>query len=322
MFSILTLLITSISFLSTEKGNKHSHVRKIIYLSLLMTSIPVTAATFSMQRAIWNADGWFLWVAGSGEPALSVELYIAGTDHLLATTKVNFKERWGILINNPDLIPCSVRAESGDATAESAISSAPADCVDASSLVDPAPTNHPPDISGTPPTSVVEGEFYSFTPTASDPDGDTLIFSISGQPAWANFDTATGTVSGIPALSDLGVYRDIIIQVSDGNHIASLSPFSITVATAMAAGWADLSWEIPTARTDGSELPANEIAGYRIWLGTRSDDLHVVADLNDGSVSSYTVTDLSAGTYYFAVTVYDTDNIESGFSAIVSMTVM
>jgi len=182
--------------------------------------------------------------------------------------------------------------------------------------------NSPPLISGTPPTTAVEGEFYSFTPTASDPDGDTLTFSITGQPAWTDFNFATGTLSGTPALSDVGVYQDIVIQVSDGSNTTSLSPFTITVESALGSGWADLIWDIPTTRIDGTDLPADEIAGYRIWSGTSSDNLQVVGKVTDSSVTNYTVTDLSAGTYYFAVTAYDINDVESEFSVIVSKTIL
>ena len=43
----------------------------------------------------------------------------------------------------------------------------------------PTPTNTAPTISGSPTTSMNVGEAYSFTPTASDPDNDTLTFSIN-----------------------------------------------------------------------------------------------------------------------------------------------
>ena len=47
--------------------------------------------------------------------------------------------------------------------------------------------NRPPVISGSPATSVTVGQAYSFTPTASDPDGQALSFSIANRPSWATF---------------------------------------------------------------------------------------------------------------------------------------
>jgi len=89
--------------------------------------------------------------------------------------------------------------------------------------------NQPPTISGTPAASVAENASYSFTPTAGDPDGDDLTFSISGQPAWASFNKATGTLSGTPGYDAADTYGNIVITVNDGTASASLEAFSITV---------------------------------------------------------------------------------------------
>ncbi len=62
----------------------------------------------------------------------------------------------------------------------------------------PNPTNHPPTISGQPPTSVRVGSTYSFTPTASDPDGDNLTFSVSNRPAWLTFQRRDRNADGHP----------------------------------------------------------------------------------------------------------------------------
>ncbi|RZF87403.1 DUF4347 domain-containing protein, partial [Pseudoalteromonas sp. CO325X] len=49
--------------------------------------------------------------------------------------------------------------------------------------------NQAPVISGTPPTAATVQQVYTFAPTASDPEGDELTFSITNQPTWAAFDT-------------------------------------------------------------------------------------------------------------------------------------
>jgi len=89
--------------------------------------------------------------------------------------------------------------------------------------------NYPPTISGSPSGTAAEGGTYSFTPTVSDPDGNTLTFNISGKPAWAGFDPLTGTLSGTPNYNQAGTYSGIVITVSDGLLSASLPSFSITV---------------------------------------------------------------------------------------------
>ncbi|MCF6258004.1 MAG: putative Ig domain-containing protein [Gammaproteobacteria bacterium] len=91
-------------------------------------------------------------------------------------------------------------------------------------------SNQPPTISGTPTTTVNEGNFYHFAPMAADSDsGDTLTFSINNKPAWASFDNQTGILSGTPGLSDAGDYDNITISVSDGTATAELAAFMISV---------------------------------------------------------------------------------------------
>ncbi|MCC2606356.1 Ig-like domain-containing protein [Planctobacterium marinum] len=89
--------------------------------------------------------------------------------------------------------------------------------------------NVAPTISGLPATTVTEGVSYQFTPSASDVNGDTLTFSIVNQPAWTDFDSSTGTLSGTPGIADVGTTTGIVISVSDGEFSASLNAFSITV---------------------------------------------------------------------------------------------
>jgi len=92
------------------------------------------------------------------------------------------------------------------------------------------PTNQPPTISGTPPTTVTVAAAYSFTPTASDPDGGTLTFAIANRPSWATFNTATGQLTGTPATTNVGTFSNIAISVSDGSASASLPAFTVTVS--------------------------------------------------------------------------------------------
>jgi hypothetical protein len=95
-----------------------------------------------------------------------------------------------------------------------------------------ATANRAPVISGSPVTSVSAGQAYSFTPSASDPDGNTLGFSIQNRPTWATFSTTTGRLSGSPTASNVGTYSNVVISVSDGKTSASLAAFSIVVKAA------------------------------------------------------------------------------------------
>jgi Putative Ig domain len=70
----------------------------------------------------------------------------------------------------------------------------------------------PPSIAGTPATSVVAGQAYSFQPAASDPAGKTLTFSIVNCPTWASLNAATGHLSGSPTAAQIGSYPSIGIR--------------------------------------------------------------------------------------------------------------
>ncbi|MCG7550151.1 ExeM/NucH family extracellular endonuclease [Pseudoalteromonas sp. Of7M-16] len=86
-----------------------------------------------------------------------------------------------------------------------------------------------PVIGGQPELIVGTGRQYSFTPTASDQNKDTLTFSIVNKPSWATFDTQTGHLSGTPAVADIAIYEHIQISVTDGTSTVSLPSFNIEV---------------------------------------------------------------------------------------------
>jgi len=89
--------------------------------------------------------------------------------------------------------------------------------------------NDAPVISGSPITKINQDTSYSFVPTASDADKDTLTFSIENKPSWASFNTLTGGLTGTPENSHIGTTNTIKISVSDGVETVSLTPFSIEV---------------------------------------------------------------------------------------------
>jgi hypothetical protein len=91
------------------------------------------------------------------------------------------------------------------------------------------PSNRAPTITGAPAKTVQAAQSYSFAPAGSDPDGDTLTYSIVNKPSWASFSTSTGRLSGTPAEDKVGSYANITIRVSDGKLSASLAAFSIAV---------------------------------------------------------------------------------------------
>jgi hypothetical protein len=175
----------------------------------------------------------------------------------------------------------------------------------------PGNGNRPPTISNSPGTIVMTGDTYSFTPSASDPDGDPLTFSVTNLPRWANFDSTTGTLSGQPATGDEGVYASIVISVSDSSTKVSLPAFSIEV-TQTALGSMTLSWTPPTENEDGTAL--DNLAGYKLYFGTASGQYTNQLRINTPGLSSYVVENLLPDTYYVVATSFTTSGVESRYS--------
>ena len=171
--------------------------------------------------------------------------------------------------------------------------------------------NRAPTISGNPPTSINVDSAYMFRPSASDVDNDVLTFAIRNKPSWADFDVASGELSGQPTLEHVGTYASIEISVSDGEAESALPRFAISVDQTGTIS-ATLEWTPPTQNEDGSVL--TDLAGYKIFWGkVRGQYTHSVT-INNPGISSYVVDNLSPGTYEFASKSFNTDGTESVFS--------
>src|SRR5262245_60171832 len=179
----------------------------------------------------------------------------------------------------------------------------------------PPTTNSAPLITGTPLTTVLQGSAYTFSPSATDADGNTLTFSVANAPPWATFNSSTGRLSGTPTAANVGSYNNITISVSDGSASASLPSFSIQVV-ALATGSATLSWAPPTQNTDGS--PLNNLAGYKIYWGTSASSYANSVTISNPGLATYVVGQLTPAKWYFAVTAYTATGTESGYSNVVT----
>jgi hypothetical protein len=184
----------------------------------------------------------------------------------------------------------------------------------------PPDINSPPIISGTPPTSITVGQSWSFQPTISDPDGDSLTVSASNLPSWLSLNSSTGLTQGTPGEGDVRTWSGISLTVSDGQATASLAPFSLNVvAQGAVTGSATLSWSPPTERADGS--PIGELEGYEVLYGQRSRDYDIVVEIHNPGITRYVIESLGPGTWYFAVKAVTADGLESAPSQEVSKTI-
>ncbi len=284
--------------------------------SLAPFSIQVTAAASNNRAPV---------IAGS--PATSVE---AGTAYRFApnatdadnddlTFSISNRPGWasfdsqtGVLAGTPgdnDVgTTTNIRISVSDGEANAALSAF-------SIEVTAANVNTAPVISGDPAATAMVDAAYSFTPTATDADNDTLTFSVENLPAWLQFDPATGQLSGTPSAADIGAYNNVRISVSDGTDTTALAPFDITVVAA-GTGSITLSWTAPTQNTDGSAL--TDLAGYKFYYGTESGNYSEAVTVDDAGITSYVIEELVAGTYYLVATSVNAAGVESLYSDEVS----
>ena len=83
------------------------------------------------------------------------------------------------------------------------------------------------------------------------------------------------------------------------------------------AAQVSLTWNAPATFTDGT--PVTGLDGYKLYVGNASGVYQQGIDV--GNQTSYALSDLSDGaTYYFAVTAYGTDGMESAYSHELVMT--
>ena len=180
----------------------------------------------------------------------------------------------------------------------------------------------PPVLSGKPAATATVGSAYSFTPTARDPNGLKLTFMIWGKPAWLNFDKTTGRLYGTPAAANVGKYGPMGIEATDGYYTGDLPGFAITVpsgGTSLPPSAVTIAWTPPTENTNGSTL--TNLAGYHIYYGTSQSDLDKVVDVTNPGLATYVLSDLSSGTWYFALTSVNSAGVESVRSSVISTVV-
>jgi len=185
---------------------------------------------------------------------------------------------------------------------------------------------------GAPPSSVAVNRYYGFQAWATDNTGRAVTYSIKNKPAWATFDTRYGHLYGIPTTASVGTYSSIVISATDGLTTASLPAFNIAVTGTgtstsgggstggtTGSGSATVHWNPPTSNTNGSTI--TNLAGYLITYGTSATSLSKSVKLTNPGLTSYMITGLSTGTYYFAVSAYNSAGQTSSLSNLASKTI-
>ncbi len=161
--------------------------------------------------------------------------------------------------------------------------------------------------------SIASGTVQQFAATGTYTDGTTQV--LTAAVTWNTSNAAVATISNAAGSNGLAtsVAAGTATITATTGGVSGTASLTVTASTKKAV----VSWTAPTVNIDGT--PLLDLAGYKIYYGTSSGNYTTI--LNVGNVTTYTISNLTPGTYYFAVTAYDTQNLESTYSNEVSGTI-
>ena len=96
-------------------------------------------------------------------------------------------------------------------------------------LLDNAPSGNAPVITSIPVTSATQGQVYQYPVTATDPDRDTLSFSLTAAPAGMSIDATTGLIAWTPDNAQVGS-NSVELKVTDPGGLYTTQSFTVAVA--------------------------------------------------------------------------------------------
>lgn len=171
--------------------------------------------------------------------------------------------------------------------------------------------NDAPVITSVAPTSVVLGEEYTYTPSATDAENDPLTWSLTQKPAGMTINATTGAISWTPA--EAGSSGTVRLVANDGNSDSVAQTFVITVSepdneapvigqgetgtlttdedtqgsttlTATDANGDSLSWSVSSPASNGSAAVVGGNVTYTPTANFNGNDSFTV-QVSDGSLT-------------------------------------
>lgn len=89
-------------------------------------------------------------------------------------------------------------------------------------------TNQPPSVTSTPPFSATVSQTYSYQATATDPEGETLHYTLTTFPGGMTVNANTGLIQWTPDVAQLGP-NQVVLKVTDPEGAVALQRFTLTV---------------------------------------------------------------------------------------------
>ena len=141
---------------------------------------------------------------------------------------------------------------------------------------------------------------------------------------WTNDRGGDGIASGTSSWQISGIaleygVNEITVTADDNNGLRASKPLAVYRESGE-PGTATLFWEAPTQRTDGSAL--TNLSGYNVLYGRISGIYDYEINITNPGTVTYVIENLMPGDWYFAMTAYDSQGLESARSNEVVRTVL
>jgi hypothetical protein len=117
-------------------------------------------------------------------------------------------------------------------------------------------------------------------------------------------------------LGSLGAALSLTVAACGGTSVYPTPPNTTAASegtpppgsTGTTTGGATLYWTAVTQNTDGT--PLTDLAGYKVHYGASPTAMSLVVTLTDPGETTYSVANLSSGTWYFTVAAYTDGGID------------
>ncbi|GAJ12012.1 unnamed protein product, partial [marine sediment metagenome] len=123
--------------------------------------------------------------------------------------------------------------------------------------------NSAPVMISEPIITATEDQLYLYQVEASDPNGDTLIYSFIIKPEGMSIDNESGLISWTPANNQVGIHQ-VVVEISDGKHSVSqrfkIEVFNVNNPPQISSYFpANLNFEINEGSSIKFEVQTNDI---------------------------------------------------------------
>ena len=144
-----------------------------------------------------------------------------------------------------------------------------------------------------------------------------MLFRVGQRVAATRFAALIATLCCLSACGVVGAGPDASTSAATSSPADTSS--GTGTGTSSSTGTATLAWTAPTRNTNGT--PLTDLAGYTILYGTDADSMTNTINVPSPSTTTYEISNLSHGTYYFEIVAYASGGVESPPSNVGSITI-